>query len=97
MHSVAILNKIKLVVSILTVKCNVALSVDQGIIQKIRKCINGQQGVIFRWNLLKLQRCFILYCCLASSLQGSLCCVQVDIGLTDACVYLVFLSFEKKF
>lgn len=50
----------------------------------------------FGWNLLKLQKCFIFYC-LASSLQGSLCFVQVDISLTDACVYLVFLSFEKKF
>lgn len=38
---------------------------------------------------------FIL-CCLASSLQGSLCSVQVNIGLNYACVYLVFLWFEMK-
>lgn len=41
MHSVAILNKVNLIVSILRVKCNVAVSIDQGIIQKIRKRING--------------------------------------------------------
>lgn len=96
MHSVAILNKVNLIVSILRVKCNVAVSIDQGIIQKIRKH-KRLTGSHFRWNLLKLQKCFILYFVWPVAYRVSLCCVQVDIGLTDACVYLVFLSFEKKF
>lgn len=73
--------------------------------QRVRR---GRRSGIYQKNLKRYKRLtgshfepaevfyLVYFVCLASSLQGSFCCVQVRIGLTDASVYLVFLSFKKK-
>lgn len=100
-HSVAILNKVVTIVSKLRVKCKLLQVQIRDLSQKKKKkqhleTYNRSTGTQFGWNFLKLQKCFALSCCLASSLQGSQCCVYKLIQVYLMLLYILSSFYLKR-
>lgn len=99
-HSVAILNKVVTIVSKLRVKCKLLQVQIRDLSQKKRKkphlkTHNRSTETQFGWNFLKLQKCFTLSC-LASSLQGSQCCVYKLIQVYLMLLYILSSFYLKR-